>query len=342
MGTTRRTLLKTAGVAAAGSLLNARGAKGEEPANKPSADAATGPFSARGLTYCTLQTASGRSLGVRQGGRILDVGAAGKALGLEVPASTDEVIAGRHLDGLQRALAQTAAQAKASVAEADAKFGPCITAPEKILMLGFNYRRHAHETKTPIPTAPVLFNKFANTLSGHGGTIKLPTKVAKKFDYEVELNVIIGKTCHEVSEAEALDYVFGYATGNDFSARDLQFRDGKASQFMLGKTSDGFMPVGPWLVGAELVGDPQKLKLECRVNGEQRQSSNTSDMIFSCAKIISYASQYFTLKPGDLISTGTPEGVIIGKPEDKQVWLKPGDKIACSIEKLGELRFDLA
>ncbi len=142
----------------------------------------------------------------------------------------------------------------------------------------------------PIPKAPVLFNKYNNSLNGHGGQIKLPAKVASKFDYEVELQVVIGKTAREVSEAEALDHVFGYATGNDFSARDLQFRDGKASQFMLGKTSDGFMPIGPWLVGAEAVGDPQKLAIECRVNGEQRQSSNTSDMIFSCAQIISYAT----------------------------------------------------
>ena len=188
----------------------------------------------------------------------------------------------------------------------------------------------------------MLFNKYNNALSGHGGTIRLPTKVATKFDYEVELQVIIGKTAHQVSEADALGYVFGYATGNDFSARDLQYRDGKGSQFMLGKTSDGFMPVGPWLVGADLVGDPQQLAIECRVNGERRQSSNTGDMIFSCAQIISYASQVFTLAPGDLISTGTPEGVTNGKSEAQQVWLKPGDKVACSMEKLGELRFDLA
>src|SRR5207248_5260920 len=123
------------------------------------------------------------------------------------------------------------------------------------------------------------------------GVIKLPVKAAKKFDYEVELQVIIGKTARDVSEAEALDYVFGYATGNDFSARDLQLRDGRqGSQFMIGKTPDGFFPVGPYLVGAELVGDPQKLAIECSVNGERRQSSNTSDMIFSVAKIIAYAS----------------------------------------------------
>jgi 2-keto-4-pentenoate hydratase/2-oxohepta-3-ene-1,7-dioic acid hydratase in catechol pathway len=111
---------------------------------------------------------------------------------------------------------------------------------------------------------------------------------------------------------------------------------------MIGKTSDGFLPIGPWLVGAEQVPDPQKLKIETRVNGEQRQLSNTDDMIFSCAQIIAYASSIFTLLPGDVISTGTPEGVINGKPEGQQVWLKPGDQIACSVEMMGELRFKLA
>jgi 2-keto-4-pentenoate hydratase/2-oxohepta-3-ene-1,7-dioic acid hydratase in catechol pathway len=334
MATSRRTLLKTAGAAAAGTVLFSKPVRAEGKA--------PGPVSTRALTYCMLRNAAGVSLGVKQGDRIVDVERAGKLLGVKVPASTDDVIAGRELPGLFKALAAAPSLKGALVDVKNVTFGPCLSNPQKILMLGFNYRRHAAETGTPIPKAPVLFNKYNNALSGHGGTIKLPTKVATKFDYEIELQVIMGKTAHEVSEADALSYVFGYATGNDFSARDLQFRDGKASQFMIGKTSDGFMPVGPWLVGAELVADPQKLAVECRVNGEQRQSSNTSDMIFTCAQIISYASQIFTLSPGDLISTGTPEGVIVGKPEAQQVWLKPGDKIACSVEKLGELRFDLA
>jgi 2-keto-4-pentenoate hydratase/2-oxohepta-3-ene-1,7-dioic acid hydratase in catechol pathway len=334
MATSRRTLLKTAGVAAAGTVLWGQGASG---AGSPAKASTSG----RSLSYCMLRTANGTSLGVRQGDRILDVGRAGKQLGVKVPTTTDEVIAGLNIAGLNKVLAAGSSVKDAFLAEKDARFGPCITNPQKIIMLGFNYRRHAAETGTPIPKYPVLFNKYNNALSGHGSTIKLPVKVATKFDYEVELQVIMGKTAHEVSEAEALDYVFGYATGNDFSARDLQFRDGKASQFMIGKTPDGFMPVGPWLVGADLVGDPQKLAIECSVDGERRQSSNTSDMIFTCAQIISYASQIFTLNPGDLISTGTPEGVIIGKPEAQQVWLKPGNKIACSVEKLGELRFDL-
>ena len=328
MAATRRELLKTVGaVASAGALAKARGAEGAQ-----SAGPQTSP---RGMTWCNLR---GSGLGAKIGDRILDVARAAQQLHVMVPASTDELIEGKNVAGLAKVLT-----AKGPfVAEKDAKFAPCLTRPQKIIMLGFNYRRHAKEVGVPIPTAPVLFNKFNNSLNAHGGTIQLPAKVAKKFDYEVELQVVIGKTAKEVSEADALGHVFGYATGNDFSARDLQFRDGKASQFMLGKNSDGFMPLGPYLVGAEVVGDPQKLAIECRVNGEQRQSSNTSDMIFSCAQIISYVSQVFTLQPGDLISTGTPEGVITGKPEAQQVWLKSGDKIACSIEKLGELRFDLA
>jgi len=332
MAPTRRSLLKTAGVAAVASrLLKPRVAKAEGP------QAGEGGPSLRGYTYCNLRS----GLGVKQGDRILDVAAAGKQLKVAVPANTDEVIAGKHVDGLRKVL--QAAPKGATIAEKDAQFGPCITNPEKIIMLGFNYKKHVAEVKVATPTAPVLFNKYNNSLLGHQGTIRLPTKAAKKFDYEVELQVIMGKTARDVPEAEALSYVFGYATGNDFSARDLQLRDGRSgSQFMIGKTPDGFFPIGPYLVGADVVGDPQKLAIETRVNGEQRQSSNTSDMIFPVAQIIAYASSIFTLKPGDVFSTGTPEGVILGKPEAEQVWLKAGDKVACSVEKLGELRFTLS
>jgi 2-keto-4-pentenoate hydratase/2-oxohepta-3-ene-1,7-dioic acid hydratase (catechol pathway) len=342
MEPTRRTLLRSAGVAAAGSMLfqsTAHGAAAPGPAT-PGTEA-TGLLS---QAYCMLRTPQGDSLGVRRENKILDVAKAGKALRVAVPTSTDEMIEGKNGPGLLKVLAASSSAVRtALVPVEEARFGPCITRPQKIIMLGFNYRRHAQETGTPIPKAPVLFNKYNNALSGHEGVIRLPTKVARKFDYEVELQVILGKTARDVSEADAPGYVFGYATGNDFSARDLQYRDGKgASQFMIGKTSDGFLPIGPWLVGADLVGDPQKLKLETRVNGEVRQSSNTDDMIFSCAQIIAYASSLFTLHPGDVISTGTPEGVILAKPEAQQVWLKAGDRIECSVEKCGELRFELA
>ncbi len=333
MAPTRRTLLKTAGVAAmAGNLLKAGAAQAQG-----AAQTSQGGSSPRNLAYCNLRT----GLGVKQGDRVLDVASAGKQLKVAVPASTDEVIAGKNLDGLRKVV--QAAPKNATLAMTEAQFGPCVMHPEKIIMLGFNYRKHIAEVKVPTPKAPVLFNKYNNSLLGHGGTIRLPTKVATKFDYEVELQVIMGKTARDVSEQDALDYVFGYATGNDFSARDLQLRDGRqGSQFMIGKTPDGFMPIGPWLVGAELVGDPQKLAIECSVNGEKRQSSNTADMLFSVAQIIAYASSIFTLKPGDVFSTGTPEGVILGKPEAEQVWLKAGDKVSCTVEKCGELNFLLA
>jgi 2-keto-4-pentenoate hydratase/2-oxohepta-3-ene-1,7-dioic acid hydratase in catechol pathway len=210
--------------------------------------------------------------------------------------------------------------------------------PEKIVCVGLNYRKHAQELGLPLPKEPVLFNKFNVALNHHKGTVKLPVEYAKKFDYECELVMVIGKEAKNVSEADALSYVAGYCTGNDFTARDLQLETG--GQWMLGKTPDQFAPLGPYMVTADQV-NPDNLKLETRVNGETRQSSNTSDFIFNSRHMVSYISRYITLRPGDIIFTGTPEGVIQGKPKDQQVWLKPGDKIACSLEKLGELTFDL-
>lgn len=218
------------------------------------------------------------------------------------------------------------------------EYGPCVSAPEKIICAGTNYRKHAIESKMPIPTSPVLFSKFNNSLEGHNQSVPIPAD-AEQVDYEVELVIVMGKTAKDVSEEDALSYVFGYATGNDLSARDLQFR---TVQWLLGKTNDGFAPVGPYLVTADEVGDPNNLKLECEVNGELRQSSNTKDMIFNCQYLISYLSKYMTLKPGDLIFTGTPEGVILGYPEEKRVWLKSGDEIVTRVEKLGDLRVVMA
>jgi 2-keto-4-pentenoate hydratase/2-oxohepta-3-ene-1,7-dioic acid hydratase in catechol pathway len=213
-----------------------------------------------------------------------------------------------------------------------------VTQPEKIVCLGLNYRKHAEEVHMPIPKQPVLFNKYNNSLHAHKSQLKLPAEVAKKFDYEVELVVLMGKEAKNVSEADALSYVAGYCVGNDFSARDLQLETG--GQWMIGKTPDGFAPLGPYFVTAERI-TPDNLKLECRVNGETRQSSNTNDFIFNTRQQISYISRHMTLRPGDIIFTGTPQGVILGKPKEEQVWLKPGDKIACSIEHLGELTFEL-
>jgi 2-keto-4-pentenoate hydratase/2-oxohepta-3-ene-1,7-dioic acid hydratase in catechol pathway len=226
----------------------------------------------------------------------------------------------------------------AFVSEADIEYGPIVTRPEKIVCVGLNYRRHAKEVNLPIPAQPVLFSKFNNALSAHKGAIKLPVEIATKFDYETELVIVIGRKAKNVPEAGALSYIAGYCTGNDFSARDLQFDRG--GQWMVGKTPDQFAPLGPYMVTADQI-DPNQLKVECQVNGEMRQSSNTDDFIFNTAQMVSYISRHLTLAPGDIIFTGTPEGVIMGYPKEKQVWLKAGDQITCSVEKLGVLKFNL-
>ena len=293
----------------------------------------------RAMTLLNMRGAQGPRLGVKTARGILDVAVAAAQYNLPAPVDTDDLIQNGKGGLLTRIVAAAAnGPAVLYLNEAGIQHAPLLTRPEKIIMMGFNYRRHAAETNTPIPPNPILFNKYNNTLNHHEGTIKLPTAVAKNFDYEVELVVIFGRQCRDVSEADALNYVAGYCTGNDFSARDLQ---ALTSQFMIGKTHDGFAPLGPHLVTSDLVGDPNNLRLECRVNGEQRQDWNTNDMIFNCRQMISFASKMMTIKPGDILFTGTPHGVILGKPVAERVWLKPGDKIACSLEKLGELRFDL-
>jgi len=212
-------------------------------------------------------------------------------------------------------------------------FAPCVPNPGKIVCVGLNYRKHAEETNSPIPEYPVLFSKFSNSLAGHRQDVPIP-KETQKMDYEVELVIVIGRKAKHVSREKALDYVFGYCAANDVSARDLQTR---THQWLLGKSCDGFCPIGPYLVTADEVGDPNNLELKCTVNGEVRQHSNTSDMIFRCDELVSYISRHMTLMPGDIILTGTPEGVILGYPKEKQVWLKHGDTMTVEVEKLGAL-----
>jgi 2-keto-4-pentenoate hydratase/2-oxohepta-3-ene-1,7-dioic acid hydratase in catechol pathway len=297
---------------------------------------------ARGLTLLTMRRNGELRLGVKTDHGVLDVKDAAAALHMPAPATMDDLLQnedGPNLNALvEAALKPSGAAKRAFVKDEGLEYGPLVTRPEKIICVGLNYRKHAAETGQPVPKQAILFNKYNNTLNHHGGKIKLPVDLAKKFDHEVELVIIMGKEARNVSEADAHSYVAGYATGNDFSARDLQLETG--GQWMIGKTPDQFAPLGPYLVSGDLV-DPDRLKIECRINGETRQSSNTSDMVFNTKQLVSYISRYITLRPGDVIFTGTPEGVIQGRPADKRVWLKPGDKVACSLEKLGELTFDL-
>ena len=204
--------------------------------------------------------------------------------------------------------------------------------PGKILAIGRNYVDHAIEGGAAPPEAPLLFNKLPNSLSAHNAPIVLPP-ISTKVDYEAELAVVIGRRAKRISEAKALDHIFGYTLINDVSARDLQFGD---VQWTRGKGLDTFAPLGPFITTRDEIKDVQTLKIEGRLNGEVMQSSNTGKMIFKVAYLVSYLSQGMTLEPGDVIATGTPEGV--GVFRDPPVLLKAGDVFEVEIEKLGTLR----
>jgi len=277
-----------------------------------------------GLKLLTFKSAKGLRLGVKLADGIL-----------ELPETPDEVMQGgnevvtqlkNYLKGLDIGKCRL-------ITEDALKFGPAVPAPGKIICIGLNYRKHAEETKAEIPQFPILFSKFSNAVAAHGEDILIPP-VTKQVDYEAELVIVMGKRAKRVAKEDALDYVLGYTCGNDLSARDLQRR---TSQWLLGKSCDGFSPLGPYLVTADEVEDPNSLEIACFVNGERKQGSNTGDMIFSCAELISYISQHMTLEPGDVIFTGTPEGVILGYPRESRVWLKDGDEVSVEIEKLGRL-----
>ncbi len=299
----------------------------------------------RNVTLLSIKQGDGaETLGAKVTKGVVDIRAASAALGIAAPLTLGDLLREGNAAGLTKVVqaAETAPDAQRFVVDkSKITHGRLFTTPSKIVCVGLNYRRHAQEIGAPIPKKPVLFNKYNNTLAAHSCTIKLPPEdVSYKFDYETELLIVIGKQARSVSEADALNYVAGYCISNDFSARDLQLETG--GQWMIGKTLDDFAPIGPYFVSADLVGDPNKLRIETRVNGEVRQSSNTSDFIFNTQQMIAYITKHIALEPGDIIFTGTPEGVILGYPKEKQVWLKPGDEVVSSIEKLGELRFKLA
>lgn len=263
-------------------------------------------------------------LGIQTERGVIDL----QAEGLTSPTSMlDLILMGPGELARLEALAQSAAH------YTDAPLAPVVTGTDRIFCIGLNYRQHAKECGLPLPPAPVLFNKYGNALAAHGDCIKLMSDY-KEYDYEAELVVVIGKPARSVSAAEALDYVFGYTCGNDLSTRDLQFARG--GQWVLSKTLDGFAPVGPCIVPAGTL-DPNALDISSKVNGELRQNSNTSDMIFSPAQIIADLSHHFTLQPGDLIFTGTPHGVMHGYPADQKSWLKPGDRVDVTIQGIGTL-----
>ena len=210
------------------------------------------------------------------------------------------------------------------------RLGPCIAQPGNFIAVGLNYIQHARETNAPIPKDPILFNKAPSCLSGPFDPVILPRNSVKT-DWEVELALVIGKDTHCVDEADALSCVAGYFICNDVSEREFQLE--RSGQWVKGKMAPTFGPIGPWLVTADEVPDPQNLRLWLELNGKRVQDSSTSDMIFTIARIVADTSQYVLLQPGDIITTGTPQGVGLGmKPPQ---FLKPGDVMRLGIDGLG-------
>lgn len=217
------------------------------------------------------------------------------------------------------------------LAPANARLGPCVAQPGNFLAIGLNYVQHALETNAPIPKDPIIFNKAPSCVSGPDDDVLLPPG-SRKADWEVELAIIMGSTALRVNESQALSHVAGYCICNDISEREFQLE--RSGQWVKGKMFPTFGPLGPWLVTPDEVGDVQNLRLWLELNGDRLQDSNTSDMIFSISRIISDVSQYVELQPGDVITTGTPQGVGLGmKPER---YLKAGDRMVLGIQGLGE------
>jgi 2-keto-4-pentenoate hydratase/2-oxohepta-3-ene-1,7-dioic acid hydratase in catechol pathway len=256
-------------------------------------------------------------------GRRIDVSAFG--------ADYDEGFFGG--DGLQRLAAWVKVNAAmAPTVDESVRLGPCIARPSKIVCVGLNYTDHAKESGMPIPAEPILFFKSTTSIVGPNDDLVIP-RDSKKTDWEVELAIIIGKKAQYVSEADAMQHVAGYALHNDYSEREWQLERG--GQWVKGKSCDTFAPLGPFLATADEIPDPHSLPLWLKVNGVTRQNSSTAQMIFGVPKLVSYISQFMTLLPGDVISTGTPPGVGLGlKPEP--VFLKPGDVVELGISGLGE------
>ena len=237
--------------------------------------------------------------------------------------------------GLDRVRSALAAGTLPSAGAADAlslRYGSPIARPGKVVCVGMNYRDHAEETGATIPPEPILFMKDPSTVIGPGDNVLVPRR-STKTDWEVELAVVIGHTARYLSdETEALACVAGYAISNDVSERQFQLERG--GQWDKGKSCETFNPLGPWLLPADEIADPQALGLRLWVNGELRQNGNTSNMIFGVATLVHYISQFMVLRPGDVINTGTPAGVALGQPEPKP-FLRDGDQLALEIDGLG-------
>ncbi|HVK18132.1 MAG TPA: fumarylacetoacetate hydrolase family protein [Fimbriiglobus sp.] len=283
------------------------------------------------MRLATILTPHGPRAAAQVGDAFIDLHATDPGL----PASVRLLLAAS--PAVRKAAADAAASDRAVKYATNAvKLLPPVPDPGKILCIGLNYRDHAIEGGQPIPTEPVLFAKFSNTLIASGEPIRLP-KVAQKVDYEAELVIVIGKGGkHIPNDQSAFEAIGGYTVGHDVSARDWQFK-GSEKQWTIGKTFDTFAPTGPVVVTADELTDPHNLKIQLRLNGETMQNSSTREFIFQVPALLAYLSQVVTLEPGDLIFTGTPPGVGIAR-KPTPVLLKPGDVVEVEIEKIGVLK----
>jgi len=269
--------------------------------------------------------------GLLDGDKVVDLAAAGLPVGKDGDLALI-VEAGESVIGRVRE-AQKSADAK-RYKLSDVTIAAPILTPSKIVAVGLNYIDHCREANLPVPEEPVLFSKFPNSVTGPYDDLSWSPSVTKEVDYEVELGIVIGRRGRDISESQAMEYVFGYTVVNDVSARDLQFANAK--QWDRGKSLDTFCPYGPYIVTRDEIPDPHVLQVRTLLNGKEMQNSNTKNLIFGVPRIIAYASEGTTLLPGDLIPTGTPFGV--GFSRKPPVFLKDGDECVCEVEKIGAIR----
>jgi 2-keto-4-pentenoate hydratase/2-oxohepta-3-ene-1,7-dioic acid hydratase in catechol pathway len=272
----------------------------------------------------------GGRAGVLEGDRVVDAWA---LLGAPHRGGLRELLAAGRVEDLRGRLGDTGAPSHPLAA---VSLLPPIADPEKIVCIGLNYGKHAAEGGMEPPPAPTIFAKYRNALAAPGATVTLPAN-SSKVDYEAEVAFVVGRRAKEVSEADALDHIAGYTLLNDLSARDLQF---STPQWMSGKVFDGSAPCGPVLVTPDEAGPADAIGIRLTLNGEEMQNATTADLIFSIPALLSHLSELMTLEPGDIVSTGTPEGV--GSVRDPRVWLADGDEIAIESPTLGRLETRIA
>jgi 2-keto-4-pentenoate hydratase/2-oxohepta-3-ene-1,7-dioic acid hydratase in catechol pathway len=251
----------------------------------------------------------------------------------DLSAEIDDIAGGALADSALQRLREID-PASLPVVEGNPRIGSCVGQVGKFICIGLNYDDHAAESKMAIPDEPIVFFKATSAISGPSDPIEIP-RGATKTDWEIELAVVIGKETKYVAVEDALTHVAGYCIANDVSERDFQLR--RSGQWVKGKSADTFGPIGPWLVTRDEIADPQNLKMTLDVNGRRMQDGSTRTMHFTVAEVVSYLSQFMSLKPGDVISTGTPPGVGMG--QTPEVYLKAGDQMVLAIEGLGEQRY---